>query len=309
MRLPLERPVSHEMKVEDGAKRPPDLPFECLAMNGPYSPRGKWRPRTPRWYNAALTHTKWMGNPSSPTLSSNCENGRACFCQTSPGLHVWGVLVPIRVVFNRSNRPRSQKGDKNLRQFSWLPGCPRWTTLKQRGSKASVAHTTTPKKARLYSCSLQLLFQQLEKSESRERSREKWPATKKSTVCWRRRKRQGKRNMIRTRERTDGLKESSSSTLFPSHNQRSHTVFLVFLLHDRSLICKFCVQKVLAGYLNTNGLFWCCRTSFFTLIPARMRYACFVSLCFRVFHLDNHSSWEHQRRFCLCSIPLVDLSA
>ena len=22
--------------------------------------RGKWRPRTPRWYNAALTHTKWM---------------------------------------------------------------------------------------------------------------------------------------------------------------------------------------------------------------------------------------------------------
>ena len=58
--------------------------------------RGKWRPRTPRWYNAALTHTKWMGNPSSPTLSSNCENRRACFCQTSPGMHVWGVLVPIR---------------------------------------------------------------------------------------------------------------------------------------------------------------------------------------------------------------------
>ena len=38
-----------------------------------------------------------------------------------------------------------------------------------------------------------------------------------------------------------------------------------------------------------------------------MRYACFVSLCFRVFHLDNHGSWEHQRRFCLCSIPLVNL--
>ena len=27
-----------------------------------------------------------------------------------------------------------------------------------------------------------------------------------------------KKNMIRTRVRTDGLKESSSSTLFPSHN-------------------------------------------------------------------------------------------
>ena len=27
--------------------------------NGPYSPKGKkWRPRAPRWYNAALTHTK-----------------------------------------------------------------------------------------------------------------------------------------------------------------------------------------------------------------------------------------------------------
>ena len=60
----------------------------------------------PRWYNAALTHTKWMGNPSSPTLSSNCENRRAFFCQTSPGMHVWGVLVPIRTVFKRSNRPR-----------------------------------------------------------------------------------------------------------------------------------------------------------------------------------------------------------
>ena len=31
--------------------------------------------------------------------------------------------------------------------------------------------------------------------------------------------------------------------------------------------------------------------------------------CFSVFHLDNHASWEHHRRFCLCSIPLVDLSA
>ena len=46
--------------------------------------RGKWRPRTPRWYNAALTHTKWMGNPSSPTLSSNCENRRAFFLPNQP---------------------------------------------------------------------------------------------------------------------------------------------------------------------------------------------------------------------------------
>ena len=76
------------------------------------------------------------------------------------------------------------------------------TTRKQ--SKCSAYDNT--KKARLYSCSLQLLLQQLKKSESRERSREKWLfATKKSTVCWRRRKIQGKGNMIRTRERTEGL--------------------------------------------------------------------------------------------------------
>ena len=68
--------------------------------------RGKWRPRTPRWYNAALTHTKWMGNLTLPTLSSNCEKRRACFRQMSPGMHVWGVLVPIRTVFMRSNWPR-----------------------------------------------------------------------------------------------------------------------------------------------------------------------------------------------------------
>ena len=32
-------------------------------------------------------------------------------------------------------------------------------------------------------------------------------------------------------------------------------VLLVFLLHDRSLICKFAVEKVVAGGLNTNGPF------------------------------------------------------
>ena len=72
---------------------------------------------------------------------------------------------------------------------------------------------------------------------------------------------------------------------------------------------KIKVKRELQATWIQADLFWCCRTSFCTLLPARMRYACFVSLCFRVFHLDNHSSWEHQRRFCLCSIPLVDLSA
>ena len=35
-----------------------------------------------------------------------------------------------------------------------------------------------------------------------------------------------------------------------------------------------------------------------------MRYTCFVSLCFRVFHLDNHSSWEHQRKILPLFYPL-----
>ena len=35
-----------------------------------------------------------------------------------------------------------------------------------------------------------------------------------------------------------------------------------------------------------------------------MRYTCFVSLFFRVFHLDNHSSWEHQQRLYLTHASL-----
>ena len=86
----------------------------------------------PRWYNAALTHKKWMGNPSSPTLSSNCENRRACFCQTSPGMHVWGVIVPIRTVFMRSNRPRGWNRGKT---FAGVPNC-HGCQGERRGNKA-----------------------------------------------------------------------------------------------------------------------------------------------------------------------------
>ena len=155
-----------------------------------------------------------MGNLSSPTLSSNCENRRACFCQTSPGMHVWGVLVPIRTVFNALKSTKGIEQRQNLRWCSQLPWLSRWKTLKQRGSKASVAHTTTPKKARLYLCSLQL-FLQLEKSESREaKQREVTSCYKKSTVCWRRRKRQGKRNMIITRERTEACRRAPHQPSF-----------------------------------------------------------------------------------------------
>ena len=58
--------------------------------------------------------------------------------------------------------------------------------------------------------------------------------------------------------------------------------------------------KAVAGYTNTNGLF------FGVVVCATLAV---FPRCFSVFHLDNHGSWEHERRFCLCSIPLVDFIA
>ena len=81
-------------------------------------------------------------------------------------MHVWGVLVPIRTVFVRSNRPRGENRGKTFAGVPNCHGCQGKTTRKQ--SKCSAYDNT--KKARLYLCSLQLLLQ-LEKSESRERSR------------------------------------------------------------------------------------------------------------------------------------------
>ena len=109
-----------------------------------------------------------MGNPSSPTLSSNCENRRACFCQTSPGMHVWGVLIPIRT-FMRSNWPRRWNRGKT---FACVPYAMvvKVKDAETKRNKASVAYTgwnkrkkknqydNTKKRVRLYSSSLQLLF-------------------------------------------------------------------------------------------------------------------------------------------------------
>ena len=119
----------------------------------------------PRWYNAALTHTKWMGNPSSPTLSSNCGNRRARFCQTSPVMHAWGILVTIRTQIDQ--------GDRTEAKSSLVFPTAMVVKVKDaetKRNKASVAHTgwkkrtktstTAPKKVCLYSSSLQLLFQQ-----------------------------------------------------------------------------------------------------------------------------------------------------
>ena len=48
-------------------------------------------------------------------------------------------------------------------------------------------------------------------------------------------------------------------------------------LSDLQIFCSKSSCRLLE-YKRT--FFWCCRTSFFTLIPARMRYACFVSASF-----------------------------
>ena len=136
------------------------------------------------------------------------------------------------------------------------------TTRKQ--SQCSAYDNT--KKARLYLCSLQLLLQ-LQKSESRERSKEKLRlATKKSTVCWRRRKRQGKRNMIRTRERTVG--ELLINPLSFTQLAQSHRVSVFPAARSLSVICKFSVQKVPgAGYLK-NFFFFTIENMYCTIYEA-----------------------------------------
>ena len=168
--------------------------------------RGKWRPRTPRWYNAALTHTKWMGNLSSPTLNSNCENRRACFCQTSPGMHVWGVIVPIRTVFMRSNWPRGYrtKAKPSLVFPTAMVVKVKDAKTTRKQIKCSAYDNTKKKPVRIcVACNCFCSWRKV-KAES-EAERLVTTSYKISTVCWRRRKRQGKRNMIRTRDRTEGL--------------------------------------------------------------------------------------------------------
>ena len=51
-----EKPLlfSFDIQPEEG----PSIRAETSYPMGHIHLRGKWRPRTPRWYNAALTHTK-----------------------------------------------------------------------------------------------------------------------------------------------------------------------------------------------------------------------------------------------------------
>ena len=147
--------------------------------------------------------------------------------------------------------------------------------------KASVAHTgwkkrtktstTTPKKVCLHSSSLQQLFQQKICKSASDRA-----AEKPHTPCdW--------ASCVKER----GLMRRVSYSplvlslvlimfLFPCLFRRlQHTVDIFVAGCHQSLCFALCFHfspatKAVAGYTNTNGLFWCCR----------MRYTWFVSALF-----------------------------
>ena len=58
--------------------------------------------------SAKINTRKIIGTPKSQNfvLANNSNIKVPCFCQISPGMHLWGALVPIRTVFMRSNPPR-----------------------------------------------------------------------------------------------------------------------------------------------------------------------------------------------------------
>ena len=108
------------------------------------------------------------------------------------------------------------------------------------------------------------------------------------TVCWRRRKRQGKKHDRNEREdwRTVGeilinplsftpLAQSHGVCHFPAARSLSGLHIFCWKSSCRRLEYK---RTFFGAELKKKTFFWCCRTSLFTLFPARMRYACFVSL-------------------------------
>ena len=183
-------------------------------------------------------------------------------------------------------------------------------------SKASVAHTgwnkrkktstTTPKKACLYSSSLHLaLFVNFEQKICKSQRAGDRAAGKTDTRCdW--------ASCVKER----GLMRSSP-TVLQSSLSRSYHVPFSFSFPSSPAYCRFfCswsqllsaslsaftflqLQKQLQATQIQTGFFGVVVCATLALFPR----------CFSVFHLDNHGSWEHQRRNCLCSIPLVDLSA
>ena len=93
----------------------------------------------PRWYNAALTHSKWMGNPSSPTLSSNCGNRRAPSCQTEAQ---WPIGYGVGLRIKRSSvRIRCTRENEHPRKRA-----PDHTTPAYSDTEAKFSSQTQPRK-------------------------------------------------------------------------------------------------------------------------------------------------------------------
>ena len=76
--------------------------------NGPYSRAPKGKKRRPRAPGGIMPrqHIQSEWEVRVRRLELNLWKSTCFFCQTSPGMHVWGVLVPliIRTVFMRSIR-------------------------------------------------------------------------------------------------------------------------------------------------------------------------------------------------------------
>ena len=176
-------------------------------------------------------------------------------------------------------------------------------------NKASVAHTgwkkrtktstTTPKKVCLYSSSLQLLFQQKICKSASDRA-----AGKPHTPCdW--------ASCVKER----GLMRSSPTVLQSSLSFLSCFFFPVFsVVSNCRYFCSWLspvsllrsLLSLFSSYKSSCRLHKYERAFFGVVVCATLDL---FPRCFSVFHLDNHGSWEHERRFCLCSIPFVDLSA
>ena len=172
-------------------------------------------------------------------------------------------------------------------------------------NKASVAHTgwkkrtktstTTPKKVCLYSSSLQLLFQQkICKSES-DRAAGK-PHTPCDWACC-------------VKER--GLMRSSPTVLQSSLSRSYHVSFSLSFPSSPAYCRYFCswlspvsllrsLLSLFSSYKSSCRLHKYERAFFGVVVCATLDL---FPRCFSVFHLDNHGSWEHQRRFAFVLSP------
>ena len=178
-------------------------------------------------------------------------------------------------------------------------------------SKASVAHTgwkkrtktstTTPKKVCLYSSSPQLLFQQKICKSASDRAAGK-PHTHRVTglVVWR--KEGWWEALLQSFSSLSRSYHVSFSLSFPS--SPAYCKYFCSWLSPVSLLRS--LLSLFSSYKSSCRLHKYERAFFGVVVCATLDL---FPRCFSVFHLDNHGSWEHQRRFCLCSIPLVDLSA